>query len=488
MVCGVVHAVRWFSLVNESLPTASGDRFVVRMFKRLLLVSEPPTSRNIFLRAAIVFGLMFGVCLAYSLWEGSLNAPPYPTSDGHDYHHLAVRLSQGEAYAYDWTNPASKAVYHPFDINGKYEEVLTRAGVGATTQRPPGYPALLAMIYAIAGPSFMLARLANFAMMALAAAIAVAFAERRGGSMTAIVAAGGMLVVDPLLIWHTTLVMTESMAALLVMLVIVSAASAMRQPNWRVGLLTGGLFGLLTLVRPNFTVWLPLIGLILAWCFFRDWRKWSQPERRRNLSCLLAMGAAVLVVACPWWIRNCNTTGRFTPLGTLGSQSLAGAYGDAALNHFGNWQSDSRALAAAKLDPDFANASYAENEYQIGVESQKLASHWIAENYHWLPYLWLARMASLFGLFHPLDLIRFVLLLIGAIVVWRWPGGRLLVLAVAINAFVVALTWSHYGRFLAPLRPIVNVIAAAAIVAMVAKIMQKAGNFNSKRLESASPT
>lgn len=455
------------------------------------------------MRAACMFVLTFSACMVYILSQGELSRPPKPTYDGVDYHNLAVSLKSGEGYSHNWSDPKRKLAYLPFNSSGQqdgvdyhnlavslskgegyahnwddaerrraylrenatgeYTLILAQTGGGPTTKRPPGYPALLAVVYSIFGPWFGWARITNALFTAAAVAMATAYAELHGGWLAGVVAGGSILVADWLLIWSASNIMTESVSMFLIMLLLFLLTFATKKPTVWKGALIGSTFGFLVLVRANFLLWLPVVVVIGGFCTWKKWNLVAPKTRRQALLCFGVSLATTFVVLLPWWIRNCNTTGRFTPLGVLGTQSLAGAYSDVALRDWGNWNFEDESIRSAMSLPDFASANYAQREYLIGQQSQKIAYQWVSANYHWLPVMWIGRLVVLFHLVNVADLARFLLLPIGAFVVWKWPGGRFLVLAIIINAFVVSLTWSHEGRFLAPLRPFMSIAAGAAI-------------------------
>lgn len=454
------------------------DSLTHQTLKTLFLYREQPTPLTIGLRAAITFALMFAACLVYTLVMNRFHRPPAPTSDGVDYHNLAVSLSQGEGYTHNWSDPQRKRAYEQANASGEYALILAQSGGGPTTKRPPGYPAVLAAIYTVGGPWFGWSRIANSLFTAVAVALATAYAEKHGGALLAIIAAGSMLATDWLLVWHASLVMAESLAALLVVLLLLAAASAVKKPSIGIGVLIGLLLAFLILVRASMLLWLPCIvvgGIACCWrrrCEFVAEDAAIRKYARSAATCFAIAMVISLATLTPWWIRNCRATGRFTPLGVLGSQSLAGAYNNAALADWGNWKFEDDSFRLAKRRPEFNTASFAEREYLIGEESKRLALTWVRENYAYLPLMWLGRLAVLFHIGNVADLIRLLLLPIGVVVVSKWPGGRFVLLAIAVNALVVSLTWSHNGRFLAPVRPLMHIVAAAGVVWLISSLVR----------------
>ena len=144
---------------------------------------------------------------------------------------------------------------------------------------------------------------------------------------------------------------------------------------------------------------------------------------------------------------------------------MTGGYCDGAYNRFGNWFPENvvKCQAKAVAKHDFSNASLAEQEYLMGKESSSEARAWIGENLDKLPRLGLGRMLNHLGIINenvPLWA-RAVngLLLLGVvlgIVLDRRRMGFGIGLILFLSIATTVLTWSDYGRYLIPVRPILH--------------------------------
>ena len=204
-------------------------------------------------------------------------------------------------------------------------------GAPSATHYPPGYPALLAILWRLA-PQFpdnvMLFERANACLLGASAAMAYLLAHRRLG-MTAPWAAAvafiGTATVPPLAL--ATIVLSESLflaVLLAALLVTEGVVGGPREPTAGPGgggvmpaVLAGALCGAVALVR---TVGIVVVPAAIVACLIR----------RRPRAALL-VGAAALAVLLPWQLWVWRHTGELAPVlqGEYGSYSgwLSGALG-----------------------------------------------------------------------------------------------------------------------------------------------------------------
>lgn len=236
--------------------------------------------------AALVFGLALAARLAVVAWA----APRIPpAADGTFYHIIAGRIAQGLGYTWLWPDGA-----------------VTNAG-----HYPIGYPALVGLAYAIAGPKPGAAMVLNALIGALGVVAAYRLAERTGGRRVAL-AAGLLLALHPGLLSYTPALMTEGVTAALVACgAWVASAGAARAgaPSaggaareggasrwWMWAAATGAVLGIATLVRPQSLLLAPVLGWLAAG---------GRPRpAARAWSAAIALAAA-LAVCAPWTARNC---------------------------------------------------------------------------------------------------------------------------------------------------------------------------------------
>ncbi|WP_394830937.1 hypothetical protein LVJ94_30965 [Pendulispora rubella] len=205
-----------------------------------------------------------------------------PSADGTFYHKLAVRLAEGHGYTWLWPDGAVTYAAH----------------------YPVGYPALMALGYALFGVHPVVAMVQNAllgAAMAFATHVLVEPLVSRGVHPRAPFLAALGVALHPALVPYTAALMTEGTTTALL---VISAAIATSPPaggGWggrvMLRLLGAGItMGIATLVRPQSLVLAPVLGaLALAPSF--SWRARA------------AAGGAVLAVTllccAPWTLRNC---------------------------------------------------------------------------------------------------------------------------------------------------------------------------------------
>ena len=179
--------------------------------------------------------------------------------------------------------------------------------------RMPGYPAGLALAFAIAsGPSLTAARIFNVAAGVAASLLTYWFARRTAG-VRASAAAALVVAFYPTFLIYTTLIPTEILVP--VPLVAALVASTYRGP-WAAAV-AGACAGLATLVRPA------AIALLPAVCVATARVAWSERRRRDALLAPLVAAVACALTMAPWWIHNARLYGRFVPLDTTGGATLA---------------------------------------------------------------------------------------------------------------------------------------------------------------------
>lgn len=178
-----------------------------------------------------------------------------------------------------------------------------------TAYWPAGLPFLLAAVYAITGPSLLVARLLNIAMVAGITLMTWALARRLLGPRAARLAALLIAILPSQVLW-CSLPTADMLFTVLCLGMLVVVA---RAPTWRTALAAGVLYGAATLVRPVIYFIPPL--LLLYWLLA------STPWRKAvALTVLLfAAGSAVLL---PWQIRNYRIFGEFVLVSTNGGVHL----------------------------------------------------------------------------------------------------------------------------------------------------------------------
>jgi 4-amino-4-deoxy-L-arabinose transferase-like glycosyltransferase len=241
--------------------------------------------------ALLVAAVSLAVRLAVVVWAAG-RFPP--TADGAFYHQIATRIAEGHGYTWLWPDGAVTYAAH----------------------YPVGYPAMVALGYAIFGPKPVVAMTLN-AVIGAAAAVAAWSLLRRGSGGARLALAGGLAVgLHPVLVAYTAAVMTEGVTTSLLVVAAAVAARARdaREPRrWIV--LAGVLMGVATLVRPQSLALAPVLGWLAV--TGRD-----AGVRRAALGAA-AVTAVALALCAPWTARNCVRMERCALVSVNGGWNLA---------------------------------------------------------------------------------------------------------------------------------------------------------------------
>ena len=223
-------------------------------------------------------------------------------------------------------------------------EGFARIGPGPTGEtafRPPGYPYLLAGVYALTGVEraepaarFLAGRVANAlvgtAIVALIGLLAAQLFDRR----VALAAMALGAVYLPLILVGGSLMSEPLFAALLLGAVAAAIHHRRSEHRLRWALIAGMLAGLTILTRANAAIL--LVPLALGVWDARP--RWSW----RALAPPVALVAVALATVSPWTIRNALVLHSFVPVTTQLGTALAGTYNDAAhtdREHPASWRS-----------------------------------------------------------------------------------------------------------------------------------------------------
>jgi hypothetical protein len=419
-------------------------------------VPRPALRRVVYLA---VFLASFGYYLSSAARDGALGAPP-EAGDGHDFDALAFNIWKNGRFGFAWSDPEWR---RPYERVPGYEGLLERQSeYYPSTYRPPAAPALMAVVYAVTNRNFAAWRGVECALMAGAVTLAAILSVEIAGLVAAPLTMAVALAL-PLLRLFAHEFRTEGLAALLVTLL---AWMWIRngKTGWTVGrcVATGIVLAVLAMTRSIFLLWIPLTLLAPG----ADRASGKAAWRGRALT----VGVALLVIG-PWWIRNCVVLEAFLPLGTQGALNLPAGFGPRALRFKGVWMSNP---GDGAQEVDALNLGPVASEVWLAKHRSAVAARWVRENpadalrlmglHMWqevkprrLPYptgAWLLPIAAL-----------------GAIVLHRSAGARVVVLMVAANMLGIALTWSARGQFMAPVQPmlaaLVGALAAAVARAMI---------------------
>ncbi len=387
-------------------------------------------------------------------------------NDAVDYENIGFHLAAGRGFRFDWDNPAWRALYEQRNADHRYNFIYRRQGSWPTTFRPPMLPLLIAGNNLLFGRQFATIRIGNALFIAGAACLAAALAMRLIGSLGAVVVPL-VAMADLRVLGFTGAILTESLALFAVVLLTWLLARLLDGPSPGRAALAGLAFGFAVLCRSIFTLWYPLI-VLLVFLLLRHGARPSKSMRQTLVLTVVFLGAA-LALPTPWWVRNCIVLDAFMPLGTQGGIALPGAYSEYA------WRSG-RGDHYRGRHPDLSvplvrsEAFRAVPDHLLEREQARFgaryALEWIKQNPEKLPVLAWRRLRDHIRPGNVYEGILLALALAGLLLARRHPLAYLLASLVAINALAVMATYAASGRFLIPVRGSLYVLAAVGLAGL----------------------
>jgi len=181
------------------------------------------------------------------------------------------------------------------EYEGVGRMLVERGTYGNQTLRPPGYPTLIAAVYAVFGESLRTLRLVEAVLGTLAVGLIGAVGSRVFGRTAGLVGAT-LAALHPVLAFLPSTQFCENTLVLVVTLAFAALFSAWRRGEvWRWAL-AGALFGIAILIRPNAVLLFPgmAVGLFFA----------ARAGRRRWIGPALAFVAGVVLAVGPWVVRE----------------------------------------------------------------------------------------------------------------------------------------------------------------------------------------
>lgn len=419
--------------------------------------------------ALFVFVAALFVFVFPSALIGNLGVPPEP-GDGPDYDAMALELSKGKGFSFNWDDPEFRTPYEARNNNGAYDYLLDRHGDSPSAVKPPLLPFLMSVSYAIFGRHFGPVRVMNSIFMALAVALVFILIARWFGVIPGLLCVTLLVCVDDRSRFYASLVLTEALACLLVtgMLWALLRTMETRSRKWAcyLGLVTAIAF----LVRNTFFLWMPVIAVAVFALARPEGSKRRFSFASMHLPSLFV--ATFLLVAGPWMIRNCAVLRGFEPLGTM-SMDLPAAYSDKAVEQNGVWFNlyETRGRKANPGETRFyellptEGASLIEQERIRSERGKAEAIEWAWRNPAKLPLLAFLRIRSEWqphGLRESF-LLGFAILgfLVLLMRVPRRAAAIFFILAACTLA--IAVTWSVGGRFIVPVLPVLMSLSALGI-------------------------
>ena len=290
---------------------------------------------------------------------------------------------------------------------------------------------------------------------------------------------GTTLSLDYSVMQSAGMIATESLAILVLattFLLIVRAWDVQSYGSWSVA---GIGFAVLMLTRGIWSLGLLLLIALAGVCLLPAFRKGWATFRWSHLAVFLL---TAIVFAMPWWIRNCMTTGHFTPFGLAGSCGFVAAYCDESAANHGQWQSDvfNQNQIEVQKHVDMDEISLADLEYMTGQESMRKTKSWCAANWNRIPKLMWDRGLSHWGFYTPdipsiVQMANLSLIAIGLLGCLFCTGSvrGVFVVVLLLDSLLVMLTWEHLGRYAIPIRPVVHLGYGLAISCLASRFFTK---------------
>lgn len=228
--------------------------------------------------------MLFAVALVLRLaWVLAVDRDGFAKNDAFFYHFSGYTIGHGDVYGDAFGVP--------------------------TARWPPGYPALLAVLYRITGWHAVAGEVLNAVLGAITVPLLHRLAKPVFGQRVAFIAAAMLCVMPGPILW-TDLTVTETLFTLL--LVVFFLLMMRSRPTWAWAVAIGVFLGLVTLTRSEALVW-----FVVPFVLWRREAGWKVMIPR-----LAVAGAVFLLVLTPWAIRNTRAMGSFIPLSTNAGETL----------------------------------------------------------------------------------------------------------------------------------------------------------------------
>ncbi len=383
------------------------------------------------------FAVRFGVVLAFR----DIHQPPTGSLSNDDvqYHLLAVDLVDGYGYRVTPDRPL-------------------------TSFRAPGFPFVLAGLYAVVGVD----PAAAYVLFALLGAAACTLTYLLGREILTEGGARCAGVLASLYLPHAYTASTFNSETVYVPCLALGLWLFVRfvknDETWALALASLAL-GYATLTRPGTLLLLPLLMAVLAW---RDYRE----KRLRPLG-YLVLPILFLGVIAPWTWRNHEVHGKWILVATNGGTTFWGGNNDRVLferKHLGYW------LPSTEL-PERAQVDAAANEVERDEIEWRLGKAWVSEHLAWLPLLEAYKFARLWWLpdygegrrwLRIVSYLPFLLLFLTFAVRagWRrsaWTPPWLVLHAGMLAVIATALIFCGEPRYRDAVMPVLMIYAAAGL-------------------------
>ena len=215
--------------------------------------------------------------------------------------------------AFVWAMPRRILWPDGLEYEAVARSLIEHGTYGLQTLRPPGYPTLIAGVYALFGESLLALRVVEAVLgTASVAVVGVAGAAAFGRAAGWIAAA--LMALHPVLVYLPSTQYSENTLVLVLVLAWAAVFAAWRGgATWRWAL-AGGLFGLAALVRPTTVFLLPGLGVGMLLAF--------RASARPRVGPAVAALAALILVVAPWVVRGHRVHGQWFFIATGGGRQF----------------------------------------------------------------------------------------------------------------------------------------------------------------------
>jgi 4-amino-4-deoxy-L-arabinose transferase-like glycosyltransferase len=403
---------------------------------------------------------------------------------------LAIRL------AAVMSRPHLAAAGDPFEYNGQANLlaqgkgfiepfVYARTGQMAQTAKlPPLYTMLLALSSLVGFKTFLAHRIWSAILGAAAVPLAALVGRDLAGRRAGLIAAAGVAVYPN--IWMPDMLgMSETIVPVLVLLVLLTAYRMWRRPGWRPAVALGVAIGFAALGRDELLLLAPLVLLPLALGSTRRWRRRSWPEWRTRLRTLGAGMLATAAVVGPWVGYNLSRFEDPVFITSRAGTAFASANCDASWHgpFAGYWELPCASAAVAGVRGD---------ESVDDAAAGRVGLRYVRNHIGGLPLVEWERLGRTFGFYQPAEQLNLDVFVEGRPQLWARVGlgmyYALLPLAaagavvlrrrrviiyplIAVGVVTIASTLVIYGttRFRAPLEPVLVLLAAVTVDAVISR-------------------
>lgn len=246
---------------------------------------------------------------------------------------------------------------------GEPYEVVDFGDLPRFALRTPGYPLFLAACQSAFGLRALPARLVQAALGALCVWLVARLVTRTLGEgpaptpagargvrrWTPALVAAAIAAVDPYTVANSAFLLSEALFLPLMLAAQLGLAACWGSENspgtaglWWRALLTGAASGAAVMVRPSWSLYVPLVSI--CWVVLAGRASRGGALRAARGAVFLAVGAAA--VMSPWWARNAAIYGRFVPTALWMGASLYDG-----LNPSADGDSDMRFLGSDRFWP-----------------------------------------------------------------------------------------------------------------------------------------